>query len=322
MAGTAGGDLLLALAPDRPNIQYSNVDPNRALRLGGLWSQYDVSANPAGNADYLAAYAAATPQARQISGQNIDWLNRYVTAASDPTGYYSTILNANKDALGSFLMTPALNRLTAERKAAQARAGYGGQGAGTYDTLLNERILQQLASQAVPNLLSNTTAAYGTAGNIAQQEFLNRMGIIGSGEQYRQLDIPALRYLEPTRLARADIQANLGNLAAIANQEDKNRAYYRKRSGLEKAGQALNAFQGGLVNEANQALDLYSRVYSGGLMGGGGGMGGGGAGGMAGMFGGGNSQLPTNRYSASPYSPNYYGNPTTDIPYDWSRFGQ
>src|SRR5436190_13245854 len=320
MAGTAGGDLLKALAPDKPNIKYSDIDPNRTARLGGIWSDYDLSASPAGRADYLAAYAAGTPQARNISQGNLGFLNQYATGAYDPTKSYADILNLNQNALGSFLINPALNELTRQRKEQQARAGYGGQGGGTYDSLLQGRILQQLASQAVPNLLGNTTAAYNTAGQLGQQNFLNRMGIIGSGEQYRQLDIPALRYLEPTRLARSDIQANLGNLSAIAAQQDRNRAYYRQRSGAEKAGDALNAFQSGLVNEANQALDLYTRAYSGGLVGGGGGMGGGG--GLFGGGGGGGKDLPTSKYSAWPYASSYYGNPTTDVPYDWSQFGK
>ena len=319
MAGTAGGDLLLALAHDKPDIRFSTVDPDRQRRLGGIWSDYDLAASPAGRADYLAAYAASTPQARDISQGNLGFLNQYAQGGYDPTGSYAQLLNLNQNALGTFLMNPALNELIRQRKANQARAGYGNQGAGTYDQLLQDRTLQALASQAVPNLLGYTTQAYNTAGQLGQQNFLNRMGIIGSGEQYRQLDIPALRYLEPTRLARSDAAANLGLLSGISSEEDKNRAYYRKRSGLEKAGQALNAFQGGLVNEANQFLDLYQRAYTGGLMGGSGG--GGGGGGIAGMIGG-NNQLPTNRYSASPYASNYYGNPTTNVPYDWSRFGQ
>lgn len=283
--GTAGGNLLQALAPDKPDIRFSTIDPARQARLASLWGQYDTSANPAGNADYLAAYAAATPQAKQIAGSNIDWLNRYATGGYDPTKSYTDILGANQAALGNFLINPALNELTRQRKAAQARAGYGGQGTGTYDQLLQDRTLQALASQAVPNLLGNTTQAYGTAAGLENQNILNRLGIIGSGEQYNQLNVPALRYLEPTRLARSDIRANLGNLGAIANQEDLNRAYYRKRSGLEKAGGALNAFQSGLVNEANQALDLYAKAYTGGALGGmGGGGGGGGDGGGGGNW--------------------------------------
>lgn len=269
--GTAGGNVLLALAPDKPNIQYADVDPNRQRRLNQRWDLYDTAFDPNANAAYLAEYAARTPQARKIAGANIDWLSQYATGAYDPTKSYKDILGANQAALGTFLMNPALNRLTQQRKAAQARAGYGGMGRGTYDQLLEERILQGLASEAVPNLLGYTTQAYGTAGNLEQQNILNRLGIIGGGEQYRQLDIPALRYLEPTRLSRADLAASLPAFRGIASEEDLNRAYYRKRSGLEKAGQALNAFQSGLVNEANQALDLYARAYSGGLMGGGGG---------------------------------------------------
>ncbi len=295
--GTAGGNLLQALAPDKVNIKYTDVDPRRAGYINDIWSDYARSASPAGRADYLSAYAANTPQARQISQGNLGFLNQYATGQYDPTKSYGDILQMNQAALGTFLMNPALNELTRQRKSAQARGGYGGQGMGTYDQLLQDRSLQALASQAVPNLLGYTTQAYGTAGGLENQNFLNRMGIIGSGEQYRQLDIPALRYLEPTRLARSDIQANLGNLRDIANQEDLNRAYYRKRSGLEKAGQALNAFQSGLVSEANDYLDLYTRAYSGGLVGGGGG----------GMFGGGGGGRGMGT-----------SNPTTTVPYDWS----
>jgi len=272
------GGIARAFQSDKPDIRFATVDPERQKRLGGIWGQYDVSADPAGNADYLAAYASQTPKAREIAGANVDWLGQYATGAYDPTESYAKLLGLNKDALGTFLLNPALSRLTKERKARQAAAGYGGAaGTGTYDTLLDERVLQQLASEAVPNLLGYTTQAYGTAGRLGQENFLNRMGIIGSGEQYRQLDIPALRYLEPTRLARSDVQANLGNLAAIAGQEDKNRAYYRKRGSAERIADAFDDIQGSINSEVGDVINLYSRAYSGGLVGGGGGVGGAGA---------------------------------------------
>lgn len=267
MAGTAGGDLLKALASDKPDIRYSDVDPNRKRRLDQRWDLYDTAFDPSKNSDYLAAFAANTPAARKIAGGNIDWLSRYASGAYDPTQSYRDILGANQAALGTFLMNPALNELTRQRKASMARAGYGGQGTGTYDQLLQDRTLQALASQAVPNLLGYTTQAYGTAGQLENQNVLNRLGIIGSGEQYRQLDMPALRYLEPTRLARSDLAASMPAFRGIASEEDLNRAYYRKRSGMERAGDALNAFQAGLVNEANQALDLYAKAYTGGALG-------------------------------------------------------
>lgn len=265
-------------------MRFSTIDPAREKRLGGLWSQYDTSADPAGNAAYLSAYAADTPQARNISQGNLGFLNKAVTGQYDPTEAYAQLLNLNQNALGTFLMNPALNELTRQRKAAQARGGYGGQGMGTYDALLQGRTLQQLASQAVPNLLGYTNQAYGTAGNLRQQDILNRLGIIGSGEQFRQLDVPALRYLEPTRLARSDLQANLGNLGALATQEDKNRAYYRQPGIMEKIGRGLNEIQAGTYSELNDALDLYSKAYGMGMGGGGGG--GAGAGGLGGMMGG------------------------------------
>ncbi len=268
MAGTAGGDLLKALAPDKPYIQYTDVDPNRQARLNQKWLQYDAAYDPSKNADYLAAYAANQPGAQKIAGANVDWLSRYASGGYDPTKSYTDILGANQAALGSFLINPALNELTRQRKASMARAGYGGQGGGTYDQLLQDRTLQALASQAVPNLLGYTTQAYGTAGQLENQNVLNRLGIIGSGEQYRQLDTPSLRYLEPQRLARSDLAASMPAFRGLATEEDLNRAYYRKRSGLEKAGDSLNAFQGGLVNEANQALDLYTKAYGSGALGG------------------------------------------------------
>lgn len=272
--GTAIGNVLEAIGTGKPDIRFTTIDPARQGRLNSIWSQYDVSSDPTKNADYLSAYAAATPAARDISQGNLGFLNRTVTQPFDPTADYSTILNLNKDALGSFLMNPALNELTRQRKATQARLGYGGQGQGVYDSILQGRILQQLASGAVPNLLGYTNQAYATAGGLRNQDILNRLGIIGSGEQYRQLDTPALRYLEPTRLARSDIEANLRNLTGISTAEDQNRAYYRNRSGLERAGAGLNAFQSGLVNEINDALSIYSSLYSGGMMGGAGGGGG------------------------------------------------
>lgn len=284
--GTAGGNLLGALAPDKPDIRFTTIDPELQKRLGGIWSTYDASADPTANTAYLSAYAADTPEARAISQSNLGYLNRTVDGAYDPTAAYTYLLNTNKDALGSFLLNPALAELTRQRKATQARLGYGGQGAGTYDTLLNDRILQQLASQSVPGLLNATNQAYATSGQQRQQDIANRLGIIGSGEQFKQLNIPAMRYLEPKRLARSDVQANLGNLSDIQRQQDLNRAYYRKKSGLEKAGGALNAFQSGLVNEANDALSLYSGAMSGGILGGGGG----GGGGIMSMFGGGGSK--------------------------------
>lgn len=308
------GAIAGAFRSDRPDIRYTTVDPNRQRRLDSIWSEYDTSADPTKNADYLAAYAAGTPQARKIAGSNIDWLNEYVASSSDPTNYYTSILGANKAALGDFLINPALNRLTKQRKEAQARGGYGGMGAGTYDSLLESRILQQLASEAVPNLLGYTTQAYGTAGNIAQNNFLNRLGIIGSGEQFRQLDIPALRYLEPTRLARSDVRANLANLAGIATQEDLNRAYYRQPGLAERIGRGFNEVQSGIYNEASDVLDLYSRAYGSGMLGGMGVTGGGppgssgagqwgSAGGGAKTFGGGGARpaYSTPSYGSSPY---------------------
>ena len=327
MPGTSiPGSIFSAFRTDRPDIRFSTVDPARQGRLNSIWSEYDTSASPANNANYLAAYAGNTPQAQKISQGNLGFLNQYATGNYDPTKSYADILNLNQNALGSFLINPALAELTRQRKESQARAGYGGQGGGTYDSLLQGRILQQLASQAVPNLLSNTTAAYNTAGQLGQQNFLNRLGIIGSGEQYRQLDIPALRYLEPTRLARSDVQANLGNLADIAKQEDLNRAYYRQPGLAERIGRGFNEVQAGIVSEANDALSLYERAYGAGLGGGAGGAvgaaggaggGGGGSflsmlsnrGGGAQTFGGG-AQTPY----ANPYSQSYYGTSPYAVP--------
>ncbi len=307
--GTAGGNLLQALAPDKVDIRYTDVDPNRKRRLDDRWSLYDTAFNPAGNADYLAEYAARTPQAKTIAGANIDWLNQYATGGYDPTKSYRDILGVNQAALGNFLMNPALNRLTRQRKALQAAAGYGGQGRGTYDALLEERIMQGLASEAVPNLLGYTTQAYGTAGQLENQNVLNRLGIIGSGEQYRQLDTPAMRYLEPSRISRADLAASMPAFRGLATEEDLNRAYYRKRSGMEKAGQALNAFQSGLVNEANQALDLYAKAYTGGALGAMG-AGGGPTGGQAAALNAQDFSTPGYDYDDRPYYPtNRGGNP-------------
>jgi hypothetical protein len=281
MPGTAIGNILGAFAGPG-TIKYQTVDPALAGRIGNIWSEYDTSADQKNNAAYLSAYAANTPQAGKIAQGNLGFLNQYATGAYDPTKSYGDILNLNQKALGSFLIDPALNELTRQRKMQQAAAGYGGQGAGAYDQLLQSRTLQQLASQAVPNLLGNTTAAYGTAGRLGQENFLNRMGIIGSGEQYRQLDTPALRYLEPTRLARSDVQANLANLGSIAKQQDLNRAYYRKPDSLETWSRALNEGQAGLVSEANDYLSLYEKAQTGGVLGGGGGGGFGGFGGGGG----------------------------------------
>jgi len=309
MPGTAGGDLLLALAKDKPDIRYSTVDPSRQARLNQRWGVYDTAFDPNANKDYLAAYAANTPQAKQIAGSNIDWLNQYATGGYDPTKSYRDILGVNQAALGNFLINPALNRLTKQRKALQAAAGYGGQGRGTYDQLLEERILQGLASEAVPNLLGYTTQAYGTAGQLENQNVLNRLGIIGSGEQYRQLDTPAMRYLEPSRISRADLAASMPAFRGLAAEEDLNRAYYRKRSGMEKAGQALNAFQSGLVNEANQALDLYAKAYTGGALGAMG-AGGGPTGGQAAALNAQDISTPGYDYDDRPYYPtNRGGNP-------------
>jgi hypothetical protein len=263
---------------DTPSIRWQDIDPERKKRLGSIWSQYDTSADSRNNADYLAAYAAATPKAKEIAGANVDWLGKYATGDYDPTESYAKILGLNKDALGSFLINPALSRLTKERKARQAAAGYGGaSGTGTYDTLLDERTLQQLASEAVPNLLGNTTAAYGTAGKLGQENFQNRMGIIGSGEQYRQLDIPALRYLEPTRLARDDVRTNVSNLGLVAGEEDKNRAYYHHKDWMEKLEATANEIQKhdeaqmdkdlamiqGAANTGAGVLSSYASAYGG-----------------------------------------------------------
>ncbi len=256
------GAIAASFRSDKPNIKFTTIDPERQKRLGGIWSQYDTSADPTQNAAYLAEYTSATPQARQIAGQNLDFLNQYVSRQYDPTGNYEKLLGINQQALGNFLINPALNELTRQRKEAQARAGYGGQGRGTYDSLLEGRIMQQLASQSVPNLLGYTTQAYGTAGALDQQNFLNRLGIIGSGEQYRQLDIPALRYLEPKRLARSDVQANLSNLGDIARQEDLNRAYYRQLGLAERIGRGFNEVQAGMYNELNDLISLYNSAYS------------------------------------------------------------
>lgn len=286
----------------KPDIRYSTVDPERQKRLGGIWSEYDVAASPAGKADYLAEYAAATPKARQVAGGNLDWLSKYATGAYDPTKPYADILKLNKDALGTFLLNPALSRLTKERKARQAAAGYGGaSGTGTYDTLLDERALQQLASEAIPNLLGNTTAAYGTAGRLGQENFLNRMGIIGSGEQYRQLDIPALRYLEPTRLARSNVAANLGALGDISKQEDLNRAYYRQPGLAERIGEGFNDIQSATYSELSDIISLYNSLYS--SYGGGGGSAYGGGGG-----GGDKKPAATSPYGSG-YAPAGYGTP-------------
>ena len=304
---------------DKPDIRWSTVDPARQARLRNIWSEYDVGASPAGKSDYLAAYAAGTPEARRIASGNLNFLNQYATGAYDPTKSYADILKLNQDALGNFLLNPALNELTRQRKAAQARAGYGNMGTGTYDQLLQDRTLQALASQAVPNLLGYSTAAYGTAGNLEQQNLLNRLGIIGSGEQYRQLDIPALRYLEPTRLARSDVAANLGALGDIARQEDLNRAYYRQPGRAERIARGFNEVQSGIYNEVSDVLDLYERAYGSGILGGMGVSGGGPAGSKgAGPWGSG-GKLPTEQYSAWPSSPDFYGDPTTERPYDWSR---
>ncbi len=329
--GTAIGNILGAFAGPG-TIKYQNVDPALTGRLGNIWSEYDTSADPKNNANYLAAYAANTPQAKQISQGNIGFLNQYAQgAAFDPTANYSKLLDANKQALGSFLLDPALNQLTQQRKAQQAAAGYGGNsGAGTYDQLLQSRTLQQLASQAVPNLLGNTNAAYQTAGNQAQQNFQNRMGIIGSGQQYQQLDTPAMRYLEPTRLARSDVQANLGNLGAIAKQQDLNRAYYNKPDALTQWSNALNQGESGLINEASDVASLYGKAQTGGLVGGGGGAGGmggigsmfGGGGGGGGSSGGGGGQPALNSmlqaYLAQQRSG---GNPYGSSPYGASPYG-
>jgi hypothetical protein len=269
------GAIAGAFRTDKPDVRWSTIDPARQARLGSIWSEYDTSASPANNANYLAAYAANMPQAQNISKGNLGFLNQYATGAYDPTKSYGDILKMNQDALGSFLINPALADLTRQRKEQQARAGYGGQGGGTYDALLQGRIQQQLASQAVPNLLGSTNQAYQTAGQLGQENFLNRMNVIGSGEQYRQLDTPAMRYLEPTRLARSDVQANLGNLGAIATQEDKNRAYYRQPGLAERIGRGFNEVQGGIVSEANDALSLYERAYGSGFLGGAGVTGGG-----------------------------------------------
>lgn len=281
----------------KPNVTWQTIDNKRQKRIGSLWGQYDASADPLGNKDYLSAYASNTPAARKISEGNLGFLNKTVTGNYDPTEAYGQLLGMNQSALGNFMMNPAMNELTRQRKASQARGGYGGQGQGTYDALLQGRTLQQLASQAVPNLLGYTNQAYGTAGNLRQQDIMNRLGIIGSGEQYRQLDTPALRYLEPTRLARSDLQANLGALGSLADQEDENRAYYRRPDGAERWSKGLNRIQTGTVNELNDAMDLYQRYASmgmgggagggmGGMMGGGGGAGGAAAGGAAGASGG------------------------------------
>ncbi len=301
---------------DKPDIRWQDVDPVTTADLAGIHARYVASADPAGNADYLAAYAAGTPQAQKIAGANVDWLGKYATGAYDPTESYAKLLGLNKEALGTFLLNPALSRLTKERKARQASAGYGGaSGTGTYDTLLDERVLQQLASEAIPNLLGNTTAAYGTAGRLGQENILNRLGIIGSGEQYRQLDIPALRYLEPTRLARSDVQENLRNLNAFTTQQDKNRAYYRKRGTGERIADAFDDIQGATYSELNDVLDLaqkgvnvYTSAYSGGLLGGGGKAG---------------TAAPPSRVQqspyANPYANNYYGTPGLQQRYYESR---
>ena len=253
---------------DRPDIRYVDVDPNRQRRLQSIWSEYDVGASPAGKSDYLDAFAANTPEARRIASGNLNFLNQYATGAYDPTKSYSDILKMNQGALGSFLLNPALNELTRQRKATRARAGYGGQGDGTYDQLLQDRTLQALASQAVPNLLGYTTQAYGTAGNLEQQNLLNRLGIIGSGEQYRQLDTPAMRYLEPTRLARSDVAANLGLFGDVAKQEDLNRAYYRQPGLAERIARGFNEVQSGIYSEVSDVLELYERAYGSGMLGG------------------------------------------------------
>lgn len=310
---------------DKPDVRWADIDPNRTKRLGSIWGQYDVSADPANNADYLAAYAAQTPKAKEIAGANVDWLSKYATGAYDPTESYAKLLGLNKEALGTFLLNPALSRLTKERKARQAAAGYGGAaGTGTYDSLLDERILQQLASEAIPNLLGNTTAAYGTAGRLGQENFLNRMGIIGSGEQYRQLDTPALRYLEPTRLARSDVQANLGALGAISSQEDKNRAYYRKRGSAERIADAFDDIQGSTNSELNDILDLaqkgvnvYTSAYSGGLMGGGGGAGKAAPAGGAGGGGGNQNQAAIINYLLQMYGNQGGARPAGSSPYTY-----
>jgi len=272
------GAIAGAFRSDKPDIRWSTVDPSRQARLNNIWSEYDVGASPAGKSDYLTAYAANTPEARRIASGNLNFLNQYATGAYDPTKSYADILHLNQDALGNFLINPALNELVRQRKATQARAGYGNQGTGTYDQLLQDRTLQALASQAVPNLLGYSTAAYGTAGNLEQQNLLNRLGIIGSGEQYRQLDIPALRYLEPTRLARSDVAANLGLLGDVAKQEDLNRAYYRQPGRAERIARGFNEVQSGIYNEVSDVLDLYERAYGSGMLGGMGVAGGGPAG--------------------------------------------
>jgi hypothetical protein len=312
------GAIFGAFRSDKPDIRWSTVDPERQRRLGGIWSEYDVSASPAGKADYLAAYAAKTPEAGKIAAGNLGFLNQYATGAYDPTKSYADILNLNQQALGNFLINPALADLTRQRKEAQARGGYGGQGAGTYDQLLQSRTLQQLASQAVPNLLGYTTAAYGTAGQLGQQNFLNRMGIIGSGEQYRQLDIPALRYLEPTRLARSNIQANLENLGAIARQEDLNRAYYRQPGLAERIGRGFNEVQSATYNEGSDILSLYNQ-YRGAVGGGSIPAGAGGAGASA-STGGRAPAVNYSPYGTQPYNwgpSGNYGDPTTNVPYNW-----
>jgi len=262
------GAIAGAFRSDKPDIRWSTIDPSRQARLGGIWGDYDLAASPAGRSDYLAAYAANTPEARRIASGNLNFLNQYASGAYDPTKSYGDILHLNKDALGTFLLNPALSRLTKERKARQAAAGYGGMGSGTYDTLLDERVLQQLASEAVPNLLGYSTAAYGTAANLEQQNLLNRLGIIGSGEQYRQLDTPALRYMEPTRLARSEAAANLGLLGDISKQEDLNRAYYRQPGRAERIARGFNEVQSGIYNEVSDVLELYERAYGSGMLGG------------------------------------------------------
>src|SRR6185503_19314700 len=127
------GAIAGAFRSDKPDIRWSTIDPERQRRLGGIWSEYDIGASPTGRSDYLAAYAANTPEARRIASGNLNFLNQYATGAYDPTKSYGDILHLNQDALGNFLINPALNELVRQRKATMARAGYGGQGGGTYD---------------------------------------------------------------------------------------------------------------------------------------------------------------------------------------------
>ncbi len=311
----------------KPDIRWSTIDPQLEGRLNTLWSNYDTSQAPGAVSKYLTAYAGNQGAAQGISNQNQNFLNQYVNQQYDPTKLYGTLLGQNQAALGNFLMNPALADLTRQRKETEARLGRTG-GAGIYDQLLQGRLQQQLAQQAVPNLLGYTNQAFNTAGQLGQQVFGNQMGIIGSGAQYNQLDQPSQRYLEPQRLGRANLLADLGNLGALSTQQDKNRAYYRQPGLAESVSNALEDVHQGVYNTANQALDIYKKAYGGGAMGGAGG--GGGGGDVS------SKNSPYGTQNSGAYNPGGYGNPGVSnspysgyygqgawggVPSSWSQYG-